>query len=52
MFSRFVVTLEMEFLIYSLPPLKNTENRMPLFTVNTCIYPVPKLLGSKVVGKT
>ena len=27
MFTRFVVTLEMEFLIYLLPPLKNTENK-------------------------
>ena len=33
MFSRFVVTLEMDLLIYSLPPLKNTENKMPLLTV-------------------
>ena len=33
-FSRFVVTLEMEFLIYSLPSLKNNENKMPLFTVS------------------
>ena len=44
MFSRFVVTLEMEFLIYSLLPLKNTENKMPLFTVSQYMY----LASSKV----